>query len=325
MPQLLDDFTPAWGLSNGHAQTLFGSVWPKLVPALRRRRFETPDGDFVDVDLLEGAPGKPTVLLLHGLEGSSASKANVELLRHLAALEWSAWALNFRSCSGEPNRLAASYSSGDTRDVTWLVPQMPAPRAAVGVSLGGSVLLNALSEGLDVSAAVAISAPYQLRVCAQTLDSGRGFSLMYLRHFLTTMKAKALERAARFPRVLDANAIRKARTLRDFDQIVTAPTFGFASAEEYYERSSSGPKLSRIKVPTLLLSAEDDPLAPASLLPVDVLNNPRLQVLRTQHGGHVGWVGGSMRQPRFWGEARAVQWLAEQLTAAEAAEGAPSR
>lgn len=311
MPQLIDDFSPARGLSNGHAQTVFGSLWPKRALALKRRRFETPDGDFVDVDMLDGAPGTPTVLLCHGLEGSSSSKAIVELLRHLAALEWGAWALNFRSCSGEPNRLAASYSSGDTRDVTWLVPQMPTPRAIVGVSLGGSVVLNAMSQGLEVSAAAAISAPYQLRVCAQSLDSGRGFSPVYLRHFLPTMKAKALEKAARFPRVLDAGLIRRAGTLRDFDHVVTAPAFGFASAEEYYERSSSGPKLSRIKTPTLLLSAEDDPLAPAALLPVDVLNNPALHVLRTQHGGHVGWVAGSIRKPLFWAEHRVVRWLAQ--------------
>ncbi len=318
MPALADEFVPAWGLRNGHAQTVFGSLWPKRVRELRRRRFETPDGDFVDVDVLENDPRSPTVLLVHGLEGSSGSKAIVELLHHLAALGWNAWALNLRSCSGEPNRLAASYSSGDTRDVRWLLPQLPAPRAVVGVSLGGSVVLNTLAEWGErafdvVSAAVAISTPYQLRACASRLDSGRGFSPVYLRHFLPSMKAKALEKAARYPSVLDASAIRAARTIRDFDHVVTARVFGFSSAEDYYERSSTAAKLHAVRVRTLLLSAEDDALAPASLLPHDVLDNPALDVLRTRYGGHVGFVEGSVFRPRFWAEARAVRWLAGQL------------
>ena len=139
---------------------------------------------------------------------------------------------------------------------------------------------------------------------------------MYLNNFLPTLKAKALEKARRFPEVLDAGAIDATRTIRDFDHVVTAPLFGFASAEDYYARCSTGPQLGRITTPTLLISAEDDALAPAHTLPPDAHRRDALHVLRTTAGGHVGYVAGSVLRPRFWMEEKVLAWLEARLASA---------
>jgi predicted alpha/beta-fold hydrolase len=315
MPLLSDDFQPAMGLRHGHLQTVFAAVARRPGDlALRRVRLDTPDGDVVDVDWLDGRPGAPTVLVLHGLESSSRAGYVRQLLTVLAARGWSAAALNFRGCSGSPHRQAASYSAGDVRDARWLLSRISGPRAAVGFSLGGSVLLNLLvaeAASAGLFAAACVSAPYELAACARFLDSGRGVAPLYLRHFLPTLKAKALVKATQFPALLDAQAIRAARGMRDFDHAVTARLFGFESAEDYYSRCSAGPRLAQVATPTLLLSAEDDPLAPASLMPRTTLGNDALHVLRTAAGGHVGFVAGSALRPRFWAEARVVDWLVQ--------------
>ena len=316
MPRLPDDFLPAAFLKDGHAQTLFAQVArPRRPLPLQRRRLETPDGDFVDVDVLEGRPGAPTVLLLHGLEGSTDSGYMQLTLEGCRERGWGAWALNFRSCSGVPNRHLASYSSGDIRDAAWLVPQLPGPALAVGFSLGASVLLNLLARApaTPLLAAVAVSAPFDLSGCADWLDSAAPAARVYRLNFLPSMRQKALEKAARFRGALDAGAVEKAWTIRAFDDAVTAPLFGYPSAEAYYRDCSAGPRLAAIRVRTLLLSAEDDALAPARFLPADAAANPALDVCVTRHGGHVGFVSGTVLRPEFWAEARALAWLAEVL------------
>lgn len=311
MPLLEDDFVPALGLSNGHAQTFFAALRRKPPrPPTTRRRFETPDGDFVDVDILQGDSKAPTVLLLHGLEGSSSSSYISELLHLFSLRRWSAWALNFRGCSGEPNRTAAAYCSGDTRDLAFLAPLLPRPAYAIGFSLGASVLLNGLARlQVPLDAAVAVSPPFRLEVSAKAIDARTGFGPVYLNHFLPSLKAKGLHTAARFPELFDAKTIRSLRTIRDFDHHVTARAFGFQSAEDYYTQCSSAPVLDEVKTRTLIISAEDDAIAPAGVMPGGVHLNDSLHVLRTRRGGHVGFAAGSALRPRWWAERRAVEWL----------------
>lgn len=312
MPVLPDDFVPARGLTWTHAQSLLG-VWarPAVSVPLRRERRETPDGDFVDLDLVDGAPGAPTVILLHGLEGSSASGYMRLMLRELHTRGWGGIALNQRGCSGEPNRQAKSYSSGDYRDLSWLLKTLTGQVFAVGFSLGASVLLNFLAkdEGASrLAAAAAVSAPYDLAAGARFLDSGGFIAKQYLAHFLPTMKAKALEKAPRFPAEFDVEAITEAKTMRDFDHVVTAKLFGFGTAEKYYAECSAGPQLQRIRTRTLLLSALDDTLAlPA--IPPGSEKNRALDVLLTKRGGHVGFITGSPLKPAFWAERRVLHWL----------------
>ncbi|MEW5738918.1 MAG: alpha/beta fold hydrolase [Myxococcota bacterium] len=317
MPLLSDDFRPAAGLSDGHAQTIFGKVArrPLALPT-RRERLTTPDGDFVDVDVLQAQAGAPTVLVLHGLESSSQAGYVQHTVRCLAERGWGAVALNFRGCSDAPNVQAKSYSSGDTTDARWLLSRLPSPKAAVGFSLGASVLVNLLAqdgEKAGLFAAAAVCTPFDLAFGARFLDSQERFARVYLANFLPTLKEKALEKARRFPALLDAGAIARTRTIRDFDHVVTARLFGFSSAEDYYAQCSTGPKLTRLTVPTLLVSAEDDALAPAANLPEGAHLRDALHVLRTTAGGHVGYVAGSVLRPRFWVEERVVDWLAERF------------
>jgi predicted alpha/beta-fold hydrolase len=323
-----EPFTPAAGLASPDAQTIFGSLArPAHRPPLRRERWDTPDDDFVDVDLLapreEGgphaphAPHAPHVVVLHGLEGSSHAGYVLAVLREAAARGWGATAVNFRSCSGELNHTPRFYHSGDTADALAVLQKTRArvrgPLVAVGFSLGGSVLLGLLAEqgaAAPVDAAVAISAPYDLTRCSAVLDGPGFFMRIYRERFLRKLKRKALLKLERFPQAFDRERVARARTLREFDEAVTAPMHGFRDAADYYARASAGPRLSAIRRPTLLLSAEDDPIVPpAGSIPPAAADNPHLTVLRTPHGGHVGFVGGSVRAPRFWAEAQALHFL----------------
>jgi len=283
--------------------------------AVTRRRWETPDGDFVDLDLLPAEPGAPRVLVLHGLEASSKAGYIAEVFRQACLRRWQAIGLNFRSCNGEPNRLATSYHSGSTADALFVARKLreaaPGPLTAIGFSLGGNILLRLLGETGDaapIDAAVAISVPYDLQTCARALDSPGGWFWIYRSRFLRSLRKKALEKSRRFPQLFDRRAIRSVSRIEAFDDAVTAPLNGFASATHYYAQCSSGPILNRIRRPTLLLNAKDDPLAP-SPVPPEALTNPNLTVVATEKGGHVGFVSGSLFRPRYWAEQQAMDFL----------------
>ena len=311
-------FIPAPGLEHPHAQTIFASLLRgRRVPLLRRERLATPDGDFLDVDILDAPERAPRLLCLHGLEGSSASGYVREQLRLAQARGWGAWALNFRGCSGTPNRRAHSYNSGDPTDARFVAEQLRqrhphAPLFATGYSLGGSVLLNLLTlssaRGL-IDAAAAVSVPFDLSGCADLLDEASGVGRVYRLRFLGTLRSKGLEKAKRHPTLLDPARIASASTIRAFDDAVTAPLGGFRGAADYYAQSSTGPRLKGITTPTLLLSAGDDPLAPASQLPGDAAQNSALTLEVTRAGGHCGFVAGTRVAPHWWGEARVLEYF----------------
>lgn len=320
-------FSPALGAQGPHAQTILGSLLRpgRHVPA-RRERWTTPDGDFLDVDHVQAKTDAPHVLVLHGLEGSSRAGYVLETLRGIGQRGWGAVALNFRSCSGEPNVHARSYNSGDPTDALFTLAQMRerlgirGPLFGVGFSLGGSVLLNLVAktgEASPLDGAAAVSVPFDLSRCADLLDHGPGLTFVYKRMFLASLKAKTLGRMkAEGGAVLDASRIRAAHTIRAFDDAVTAPLFGYASAEDYYADCSTAPKLQRIVTPTVLVTADDDPIAPATCLPDDVGDNPWLSVVRTSRGGHVGFIAGSLRRPMWWGEGQALAYFDHLLASA---------
>ncbi len=289
----------------------------------RRERVATSDGDFVDLDWADSArAGAPLLLMLHGLEGSSSSHYVVGLTRQALALGWRAVTLNFRSCSGELNRLRSFYHSGHTADldevVRMLVAREPGLRlGVVGVSLGGNVLLKWLGEQeADVPGAVlgavAISVPFDLAHCAETLD--RGFCrLVYAANFLGTMRDKVRLKAARDPglrEVVDVPLALRARTFAEYDRAVTAPLNGFKDERDYWTRASSAPYLGRIRRPTLLVNALDDPIVPAAALPDPGDLPPAVHAEFVRRGGHAAFLEG--RWPwrvESWAERRAVEFL----------------
>jgi predicted alpha/beta-fold hydrolase len=285
------------------------------LPSLTRERWETADGDFVDLDWLIGPPTSPLVLILHGLEGSSKSSYVAELFRGIQRNGWSGVALNFRSCSGEPNRLLRSYHSGETLDARFVISRLRqrwrGPLFAVGFSLGGNVLLRLLASdgnrsGLD--AAVAICVPFNLSACAQTLDGQTRWMPAYRRHFLRSLRRKAIQKARRHRGTLDVQQVRSCATIRAFDELVTAPLHGFQNAEHYYAQCSSDSAVESISTPTLIISAKDDPMV-RTPVPVEAFRNPWIRVLQTEGGGHVGFVSGSWWRPVYWAERQALHFL----------------
>ena len=289
---------------------------------MTRERLVTPDGDFVDLDCLPGRPGAPVLLVLHGLEGTGRSHYVAGLFNLARARGWRAIVLWFRSCSGEMNRLARFYHSGDTGDLDWvlrvLADREPDVRVgAVGISIGGNVLLKWLGEHGDAApkvlrAAVAISVPFDLEACARVMDQGFQ-KAVYTASFMRSFHAKTRAKALAYPGFVDLEAALRARTFTAYDRAVTAPLHGFADEVDYWTRASSGPYLPRIRRPTLLINALDDPFIPATSLP-DVTTLPEcVQTDFVPHGGHVGFVEGLPWRTRSWAERRAVEYLASLL------------
>ena len=321
-------FRPARLLGGAHRQTIAGRYLRRAAPpAFRRERIELPDGDFVDLDFPPAPrPDAPLVLLLHGLEGSARRGYALITYRELAARGLASVGLNFRSCSGEPNRAARLYHSGDTEDIRFIAAllrdRFPAvPRAAVGFSLGGNALLKFLGEEGEAAArwfcaAAAVSVPYDLSAGADALDGSR-MGRLYARLFVRSLVAKAEARAAQLGDRCDLERLRRARTLREFDDAATAPIHGFAGAADYYARSSSAAFLPRIRIPTLLLHAADDPFLPAAHFPhAQVRANPLLQAVLTERGGHVGFLAGSLLRPVCWAEQQVASFLAARCLSA---------
>ena len=274
---------------------------------LERERWDTPDGDFIDVDFA-GERGAPRCLVLfHGLEGCSDSHYARALAAQAAERGWRVALPHWRGCSGEPNRKPRAYHSGDTEEVDWIVRKLGPGLCAVGISLGGNALLKWLGERGEaakerVRRAAAVSAPIDLAAAGRALDRGLN-RLLYTRHFLSTLKPKALAKLERFPGIYDARRVRAARGFHDFDDVVTAPLHGFRDVEHYWSAASSGPWLERIRVPTLLLNARNDPFLPEHALLAAARNAAPCVLLEfPRSGGHAGF-----RNP--WLAQRVLQFL----------------
>jgi predicted alpha/beta-fold hydrolase len=303
-------------------------------PPTRTERWTTPDDDFLDIHRLDGPAGAPRLLILHGLEGTVRSHYAGGLLQEAQRRGWAAELLIFRSCGDEPNRALRLYHSGETTDLDFVVRRLVGEDAArplfiAGVSLGGNVLLKWLGEqGEGVPAqllrAAAISVPFDLARGSRHLD--RGFSRLYQSHFLRSLRRKALAKTDRYPDAFRPEVVLRARTLYDFDDLVTAPVHGFRDAADYYARSSSLPYLARIRTPTLLLSARDDPFLPREVLDEVrevARTNPSLHLEFVEHGGHVGFISGSVPwRPFYYAEWRVADFLAHALTPSAVAPSA---
>jgi hypothetical protein len=313
-------FKPAWWLRNPHLQTL----WPvfmrrRLRPPLRRERLELPDGDFVDLDWTLNESG-PLVILLHGLEGGSRSHYARGMLAALPHHGMRAVLMHFRGCSGEPNRLARAYHSGDTGDIDFLVRTLKArepqtPLAAIGYSLGGNALLKWLGEQgaqAPIQCAAAVSVPFLLHESAARLN--RGVSRIYQKKLLNDLKASVRRKAARLSLPVAVNALDGLTSFHAFDDRITAPLHGFRDAKHYYTESSSRQFLNRIRVPTLIVHAADDPFMPKSAIPEANELSDTVEFDLHRHGGHVGFVSGRLPwRSRYWLEDRVPAWLRRKL------------
>lgn len=298
----------------GHFQT----IWPTLFrrvskPVYVRERIATPDDDFFDVDWIR-RPAHRLLIVLHGLEGSSQS-TYVCGMAHAAVRDgWCIAALNFRGCSGEPNKQSAWYNSGDTRDLHTFIKIVTSREnfsevALVGFSVGGNIALKYLAEiGASVplvKSAVVISVPIDLKESAAKLN--RSENSLYLRRFIKLLCDKVRQKMRLYPGLVKDLGLKQIRTFQEFDDLYTAPLHGFKDAEDYWANSSSRPLLHRIVVPTLLLSARDDSFLTDACYPFsEAKQSPYLFLETPVWGGHVGFM---CKGPEYWSETRALQFI----------------
>lgn len=307
-------------------QTIVGALFrakPSL--ALIRKRVDTPDGDFLDLDFLEG--NEPTVVILHGLEGSSKAPYVLSLLGEIKKRGLAACAVNMRMSSGEPNRLLTTYHSGKSEDLDSVIRYLKEKGNCkrlflVGFSIGGNIVLKWLGEQGSraseiIEKAVAISVPYDLAKAVELLD--RGFNReVYTRSLLGSLKAKLRVKAKLYPGAIRLNDIKKCNTFRIFDREVTAPLNGFRDERDYWAKASSQPFLKDIRVPTLLIHAEDDPFFPDRLLPYkEFRKSDYLHPLIVSGGGHMGFVTGPPWKWDLWLEKRTLDFLQASPSAIE--------
>lgn len=315
------NFTSPWWLPDGHTQTL----WRRFVPGnnihQRRQRVELSDGDFIDVDWVDGPAGSqlPVIFLLHGLCGSSGSPYIQSLQRFAQQQGYTSVAMNFRGCSGEINRLARAYHSGCIEDVEEVYQAVRGqvgdrPFVCAGFSLGGNVLLNwmaQLSPSHHVLGGVAVSTPFSLAYCSEALNTG--MSRLYGQYFRGRLVRDVEAKRAWFrhqgwhqeeEKLASLGDLRRLRTLWEFDDQVTAPLHGFADAPDYYARCSSGNVLGAIKVPAVLIQSRNDPIIPERSLPDPTELPARMRLLLTEAGGHVGFTSAS---DPLWLERRILE------------------
>jgi uncharacterized protein len=319
-------FKPAWWLSNPHLQTIYPVLFRKVPsPATyRRERLLTTDKDFIDIDFC-GEGDKPLIILLHGLTGSSQSGYIKGLQHALLKQGFRSAAMNFRGCSGQSNDRARCYHSGETEDIQFVYETLrqrepDTPLAAVGFSLGGNVLLKWLGEqgqSVNLFAAVAVSVPLLLGVCATKLD--KGFAKFYRGNLLQELKAYMDIKLQHLQGIGQTEEADKVKQLGDlsginsfwqYDDRVVAKLHGFDDVYDYYRRSSSRHCLKSISVPTLLIQAVDDPFMTSEVLPELDEMSAQLQLELTQHGGHVGFItGGVPFKPQYWLDQRIPEFL----------------
>lgn len=310
-------------LPGGNLQTIWSAKAARVVrgpePRFRRERWESPDGDFIDVDWLAGSAGAdaPLIVLFHGLEGSSASHYARAFASESRARGLAYAVVHFRGCSGEINRLPRAYHSGDYEELDWILRRFRAahagPLLAVGVSLGGNALMRWAGEagetaGAVVRAVASVCAPLDLR--AGGIAIGRGFNrLVYTRMFLNTMRPKALAKLAQFPDLFERSAVLAARDLYAFDNVFTAPLHGFRDVDDYWHRASAKPHLARIRVPALALNARNDPFIPAQSLPRADEVGRHVELWQPATGGHVGFPSGAWPCHVQWMPEAVAGWL----------------
>jgi predicted alpha/beta-fold hydrolase len=307
----MSNYKAPWWLPGGHLQTIYARYRAAASDVYyRRERWQTPDDDFIDLDWIDAPDGAGKLLVLfHGLEGCSRSHYALTMMSMARQCGWRAVVPHFRGCSGEPNRLARSYHSGDAEEIDWILRRIKDryPNAKVfvlGVSLGGNMLLKWLGEqGAAaceiIQRAAGVSVPLDLPAAARVLDCGAN-RLIYTRHFVRTLKRKILAKIAAHGLQLDARQVRRASTFREIDDLYTAPVHGFKNAEDYWKRASSKPWLRHIEVPTLLINARNDPFLPAEALPGQTDVSAAVDTLYPDSGGHAGFLSGGFAGNLRW-------------------------
>lgn len=319
-------FRPARWLKNRHAQTIYPALpWAGAPrPKLHCENIELPDGDITVVDWLAASsdsdPNAPTLIVLHGLEGSAESSYARMLLQAAADRGWRAAVLHFRDCGDYRNRLPRRYHAGETNDIRFFLERLrteghQGPMMAAGYSLGGNVLLKYLGENgvsTPLHAAATVSVPLNLHISSEALT--QGFSKIYQRHLLKRMKKAVSRKFDQYTAAFDWQRAMDARTFAEFDDAVTAPLHGFSGKDEYYDRCSSAGYLRDIQRATLIIISLDDPFMTPDIIPDQSQLSECVTMELSEHGGHVGFIsGGTPWRPEYYLPKRITDFLAAQI------------
>ena len=313
MPLLATDYTPPFLFKNRHFNTIYSSLFRRIKPvAFKRKRLETSDDDFLDIDFIENG-SKKIVILCHGLEGSSDSKYIQATAKILSKNGYSIAALNYRFCSGEINRQLITYHSGKTDDlhtvINYVLPNYDSVYL-VGFSLGGNLILKYNGDGLfnlssKIKASVAISVPVDLKGSSIALQ--RRENTFYNWRFLRTLSKKMHLKHKQFPDDLEIKSLKLIKNLTDFDEYFTSKINGFKDAQDYYFKASSKQFIPNISKPTLLINAMDDPFLSESCFPVsEAKKNSNFNLMTPHYGGHVGFIS---KGDFYWSEHQILNFI----------------
>jgi predicted alpha/beta-fold hydrolase len=318
VPAIPSAFTPPLLLRPAWLQTITPSLFRRLQPPVgRSENLELPDGDFLELEW--HAPERSELLIAsHGLEGSLESSYMIGLTRTLLASGYGVLTWNMRGCGRVRNRLPTWYHSGQSEDlravVSHALQKTSSTISLLGISVGGNITLKYLGEESGavsgrLRSAIAVSVPMDLRASADTLATAK--NAIYMQYLLRPLRARMLEKKSRFPGLFDLTGLSSIRTFHEFDRRFTAPMHGFASVDDYWDRSSSIHFAPSIRIPTLLISSLDDPFLSPSCFPHSIaLKNPNLFLETPAHGGHVGFIE-SLDLEQTWLDRRAAAFFNE--------------
>lgn len=323
-----DTFRAPWWCRGAHFQTIYGGLLRENpVIQYRRERFDLPDGDFLDLDWLDGERGKPAVVVFHGLASASSSPYIKVLADEIRKKGWTAVVMCARGQSGEPNRTKETNHAGRSQDVDAAVnhvlqvlksqnPENEPELYAVGYSLGGNMLVKWLGSNpgfipSQLKKAVSVSAAYDLEKTASRLDSDWFNREVYVRSMLKYLKPLALDKETRFPGSLRSGAVSAAKTFKAYDREVTAKLNGFEDEIDYWTQASSKNYMDGVSIPTLMIHAANDPFLPGEDLPYqDMLKSSYIKLLLTEDGGHLGFITGPWPwKPERWLEHKILSFF----------------
>jgi uncharacterized protein len=326
----LKEFRPHKFLRNGHAMTIASTFWPRTfagLPPSAPRLFEVETGTQVrgDCHWQRDARAHPTLVLLHGLEGSSDSGYMVGTAEKAWLAGFNVVRLNQRNCGGTESLTPTLYHSGRNGDIRAVILELidrdghPEIFAA-GFSMGGNLVLKMAGEfggpaPAQLRGVVAVNPSFDLAACANALSEPRNF--IYNGHFVRRLKHRMRYKARLFPEIYltdgKVEGLDRVRSVREFDDAITARFCGFASADDYYARSSATNVLAGIDRPTLILTAQDDPFVPFRTFERPAIcENPKIQLIAPRYGGHCGFISEERGPERFWAEVRVVEFCSEQ-------------
>lgn len=314
------------GFSNPHLQTILPTLLNKREAVrFHHERLELEDGDFLDLawHALPTEDERPVIIIFHGLEGSVYSPYAFRQMRALDRAGFNSVVMHFRGCFGEENRLARAYHSGETGDARFFVSRLKErfperSLGAVGYSLGGNMLMKLQGEwGEDspLEAAVSISAPLRLEMTADHINSG--LSRFYQKILMDSLKKRLLKKFEHHDYEtmigLKKELVSSLQSFWEYDDLFTGPVHGFKGAEDYYSRSSAAPYIKKIRKSTLIIHAADDPFMPQAVLPDESGIPKEVRIELSEHGGHVGFLGGTIYRPSYWLEARIPHFFKEKI------------